>query len=65
MNTDGRLAFFRLVRAMREAQREYFRSRSHDALTKARALEKRVDDCITKGDEYLNKQQNIQQDLFA
>ena len=34
------------VKAMREAQKEYFRTRSHDSLRKSKALEKRVDDMI-------------------
>ena len=38
---NGRLQFFNLVKAMREAQREYFSTRSHEALQKARSLEVR------------------------
>lgn len=52
---DGRLLFFNLVKAMREAQREYFSTRSHAALQKARSLEKNVDAYIKRGDDYLNK----------
>lgn len=37
-------AFKALVREMRTAQKEYFRDRSHDALQRSKALEKRVDD---------------------
>lgn len=40
---------------MREAQREYFSTRSHAALQKARSLEKNVDAYIKRGDDYLNK----------
>lgn len=29
---NGRLQFFNLVKAMREAKREYFSTRSHEAL---------------------------------
>jgi len=34
------------VKAMREAQKEYFRTRSHDSLRKSKALEKRVDNMM-------------------
>lgn len=54
---NGRLQFFNLVKAMREAQREYFSTRSHAALQKARQLEQRVDACIKRGDDYLTKRQ--------
>ena len=57
----GRLQFFNLVKAMREAQREYFSTRSHDALAKARLLERSVDAYIKRGDEYLQQQQQPQQ----
>ena len=53
---NGRLQFFNLVKAMREAQREYFSTRSHAALQKARQLEQRVDEYIKRGDAYLNNQ---------
>ncbi len=42
------------VKAMREAQKEYFRTRSHDSLRKSKALEKRVDDMI---EAYFNPKQ--------
>ena len=53
---DGRLQFFNLVKAMREAQREYFSTRSHEALQKARSLERSVDAYIKRGDDYLKRQ---------
>lgn len=34
------------VKQMREAQREYFRTRNPEALRKSKALEKRVDEMI-------------------
>ena len=46
----GRVQFFNLVKAMREAQKEYFATRASAALTKARQLEKQVDACIKHGD---------------
>ena len=58
---NGRLQFFNLVKAMREAQRDYFTTRSHEALQKARQLERQVDAYI--GDDYL-KQQNQEPTLF-
>lgn len=36
-------SFFMLVREMRTAQKDYFRLRSHEALTKSMALERKVD----------------------
>lgn len=54
--SNGRLKFFNLVKEMREAQREYFSTRSHAALQKARQLEQRVDEYIKRGDAYLNNQ---------
>ena len=53
---NGRLQFFNLVKAMREAQNEYFRTRSQQALTKARQLERQVDTYIKRGDDYLQQQ---------
>jgi hypothetical protein len=53
---SGRLQFFNLVKAMREAQMEYFSSRSHEALQKARSLERSVDAYIKRGDDYLKRQ---------
>lgn len=42
------------VKAMREAQKEYFRTRDKQALQKSKALEERVDNMI---DEYFNPKQ--------
>ena len=58
---NGRLQFFNLVKAMREAQREYFSTRSHEALHKARSLERSVDAYIKRGDDYLKKQNQIEE----
>ena len=54
---EGRLQFFKLVRAMREAQKEYFSTRSQQVLQKSKELEKRVDAYIKRGDDYLQQQQ--------
>ena len=52
----GRVKFYKLVKAMREAQRTYFATRSYDALQKARSLERSVDAAIKRGDDYLKRQ---------
>lgn len=39
--------FYSLVQEMREAQKEYFRTRSKDSLRKSKTLEKRVDEVIS------------------
>lgn len=40
--------FFEKVALMREAQKKYFRTRSHDALRKSKALEAEIDAEIEK-----------------
>lgn len=45
------------VRAMREAQKEYFRTRDVNVLRRGKALEKRVDTLLAEYD-------NPQKDLF-
>jgi hypothetical protein len=54
---NGRLAFFNLVKEMRAAQKEYFRTRAHSALVKSKDLERRVDNELARGDQYLKQQQ--------
>ena len=61
---NGRLQFFNLVKAMREAQREYFRTRSRECLRKSRDLETRVDEQIKRGDDYLNSNKQVVRSLF-
>lgn len=51
--------FIRLVKDMRNAQKEYFRTRSHSALYLSMSLERRVDNEIEKLEESLPKQQVI------
>lgn len=46
MNMDAR-PFLNLVKELRNAQREYFFTRSYATLQKAKALEKRVDNQIS------------------
>lgn len=48
MSTMNQYQFFKLVRAMRSAQKMYFKNRSHDDLRKSKALEKRVDEEIMR-----------------
>lgn len=50
--------FVKLVAQMREAQRNYFRTRDHSWLDKSKALERQVDNQIM----VMN---NPQQDLFG
>ena len=40
--------FFYLTASMRKAQKEYFRTRSKDALVLSKELERQVDDEITR-----------------
>ena len=44
-------SFFMLVREMRTVQKEYFRLRSHEALTKSVELERKVDTEIHRVEE--------------
>lgn len=44
------------VKAMREAQKEYFRTRDRQVLQRSKALEKRVDDLLA---EYNNQQKDL------
>lgn len=47
-------SFFKLVVAMRDKQKEYFRTRSQSSLRESKALEKRVDDEISRVEQILN-----------
>ena len=47
-------SFFNLVAALRDKQKEYFRTRSQSALRESKALEKRVDDEIKRVEQILN-----------
>jgi hypothetical protein len=49
--------FIELVREMRNAQKEYFKTRSKDALNRSKELERKVDN-------YLQSINNTQQTLF-
>ncbi len=55
----GSLDFFLLVREMRAAQKEYFRTRAQSALVKSKDLEHRVDGYLARGDQYLKLQQQL------
>ena len=57
MSTMNQYQFFKLVRAMRSAQKMYFKNRSHDDLRKSKALEKRVDEEIMRFSDVLKSQQ--------
>lgn len=58
-------AFLDLVIQMREAQREYFATRNSHVLSKAKTLEKRVDEIIAIYRNNLDKITPTQLDLFA
>lgn len=45
---NNEAAFRALVKDMREAQKDYFRTRSQDALKRSKALERRVDSELEK-----------------
>ena len=49
--------FIELVREMRNAQKEYFKTRSKDVLNRSKELERKVDN-------YLQSINNTQQTLF-
>ena len=46
--------FFEKVALLRETQKEYFRTRSHDALRKSKALEREIDEEIDRVNRLLN-----------
>ena len=52
MTLDAK-SFFKLVAALRDKQKEYFRTRSQSALRESKALEKRVDDEINRVERIL------------
>lgn len=57
--------FFDLVVQLRWYQKEYFATRSRQSLEQAKALEKRVDDEITRVQKILaSRQQQQQPNLF-
>ena len=45
---NNETAFRALVKDMRDAQKDYFRTRSQDALRRSKALERRVDSELAK-----------------
>lgn len=49
-------AFFNKVALMRQAQKEYFRTRSQEALRKSKALESEIDKEITRVNNLLASQ---------
>lgn len=51
--------FMQLVREMRKAQKEYFKTRDRDVLAKSKQLEKRVDDEIKKEEAALAENQEL------
>lgn len=51
--------FMQLVREMRKAQKEYFKTRDKDVLAKSKQLEKRVDDEIKKEEVVAENQEQL------
>lgn len=59
--------FFDLTASMRKAQKEYFKTRSRDALNRSKELEKRIDDEIERVNRVLGNtadNQDKQQTLW-
>lgn len=50
--------FFRLVERMRQAQREYFRTRSSAVLRDSKRLEKDVDAEIERANRFIHERRN-------
>lgn len=65
MSKQGAMQFFHLVRKMREAQKEYFKTRIHGVLVRSRQLEKEVDGYIERGMRYIDDNTPKQGDLFT
>ena len=51
--------FMQLVREMRKAQKEYFKTRDRNVLAKSKQLEKRVDDKIKKEEALVENQEQL------
>lgn len=51
--------FMQLVREMRKAQKEYFKTRDKNVLAKSKQLEKRVDDEIKKEEAVAENQEQL------
>ena len=58
--------FFDKVSELREAQKEYFKTRSNAALNRSKALEKEIDEEIARVNTILSKRtQPVQVNLFG
>lgn len=57
--------FFDKVSSMREAQREYFRTRSRTALARAQKIEKEIDAEIERVNTITGKPKYVQTTLFG
>lgn len=56
--------FFDLTAQMRAAQKEYFKTRSHDVLIQSKTLEKRIDDEIERVNKIITTDSIKQQELW-
>ena len=52
--------FFYIVASMRKAQKDYFRTRTTEALNKSKSLEKQVDAEIQRVNDIINEKQSGQ-----
>ena len=57
--------FIESVKALRKAQKEYFRTRSTASLTKAKRLEREVDDMLAQIDHVRMQMEPVEGRLFG
>lgn len=57
--------FIESVKALRKAQKEYFRTRSTAGLTKAKRLEREVDDMLAQIDRVRMQMEPVEGRLFG
>ena len=55
--------FFKLIKAMRKAQKDYFRYRSNISLEESKKLERKVDEEIRRADNAVNERMNPRLDF--
>jgi len=65
MSKESAMNFFLLVAKMRDAQKDYFRTRNHGALISSRQLEQEVDGYIGRGMKHIDDNTPKQGDLFT
>lgn len=65
MSKQSAMQFFLVVAKMREAQKDYFRTRNHGALIRSRELERQVDGYIGRGMRHIDDNAPKQLDIFT